>query len=65
MSNRVAEADIARLIREESVLVDKEGLVSLYEGVLKLAGWGLGGILRNAGKQGGARGAQLLRGRLG
>ncbi len=56
---------VVQLIRQESVLVDREGLVALYEAVHKMAGFGLGGILYAAGKKGGEQGARTLRERLG
>lgn len=61
----VNELEITRLIREESVLIDRGAIGELYETALKFVGIGIGGIMYTAGKKGGARGAQLLRTRLG
>lgn len=59
------EAQIMETVRQESVLIDRAGLVSLYGAVLRLAGLGVGGVLYQAGRQAGLRGAQLLQERLG
>ncbi len=56
---------VAEVVRESSVLIDKDGLSNLYESVLKIAGFGLGGILYTAGKKAGTKGAVLLKDRLG
>jgi len=56
---------VEEVVRESSVLIDKEGLSNLYESVLKIAGFGLGGILYTAGKKAGNKGAVLLKDRLG
>ncbi|MBO9362274.1 MAG: hypothetical protein J7452_08745, partial [Thermoflexus sp.] len=58
-------ARVVEVIRQESVLIDRAGLVSLYGAVLRLAGLGVGGMLYQAGRQAGLRGAQLLQERLG
>jgi predicted hydrocarbon binding protein len=58
-------ARVVEVIRQESVLIDRAGLVSLYGAVLRLAGLGMGGMLYQAGRQAGLRGAQLLQERLG
>ena len=59
------EQRVVALIREESVLIDRGAIGELYETALKFVGIGIGGIMYTAGKKGGARGAQLLRTRLG
>ncbi len=59
------EAQVIETIRRESVLIDRAGLISLYGAVLRLAGLGVGGVLYQAGRQAGLRGAQLLQERLG
>jgi len=59
------ETAVIETIRQESVLIDRAGLISLYGAVLRLAGLGVGGVLYQAGRQAGIRGAQLLRERLG
>lgn len=59
------EARIIETIRRESVWIDRAGLVSLYGAVIRLAGFGIGGVLYQAGRQGGLRGARLLQERLG
>ncbi len=56
---RVTEAVLA-----ESVLIDKQGIVALYESVRKMMGFGLGALLYRAGKTGGQQGARLLAQRL-
>src|SRR5512142_488387 len=61
----VNEPQVTRLIREESVLIDRGAIGELYETALKFVGIGIGGIMYTAGKKGGVRGAQLLRARLG
>lgn len=61
----VTNEDIIGLITQESVLVDKQGIVGLYEAAQKMMGLGLGGLLYRAGKVGGRRGAELLVQRLG
>ncbi len=55
---------IAATVLEESVLVDKQGIVALYDAVRKMMGLGLGGLLYRAGKTGGRQGARLLAERL-
>ncbi len=52
-------------ILEESVLIDKQGIVALYDAVRKMMGFGLGALLYRAGKTGGKQGATLLVDRLG
>ncbi len=52
---RIREAIVA-----ESVLVDRQGVVALYEAIHKMVGFGLGGLLYRAGKTGGMQGARLL-----
>lgn len=59
------KTQVIETIRRESVLIDRAGLISLYGAVLRLAGLGVGGVLYQAGRQAGIRGAQLLRERLG
>lgn len=59
------EAQVIETIRRESVLIERAGLISLYGAVLRLAGLGVGGVLYQAGRQAGLRGAQLLQERLG
>ncbi len=59
------EAQVIETIRRESVLIDRAGLTSLYGAVLRLAGFGVGGVLYQAGRQAGIRGARLLQERLG
>lgn len=59
------KTQVIETIRQESVLIDRAGLISLYGAVLRLAGLGVGGVLYQAGRQAGIRGAQLLRERLG
>ncbi|WP_376792911.1 V4R domain-containing protein [Thermoflexus sp.] len=59
------ETRVIETIRKESVLIDRAGLISLYGAVLRLAGLGVGGVLYQAGRHAGIRGAQLLRERLG
>ena len=56
---------VRRVIQNESVLIDRQGIVSLYEAVHKMMGFGLGGLLYRAGKIGGRQGAQVLAERLG
>ena len=60
MKNEMKEA-VEKVIVDNSVLVDREGISNLYASVLKIAGFGLGGILYTAGKKAGARGAILLK----
>lgn len=55
---------VEKTVCENSVLIDREGLSSLYTSVLKVAGFGLGGILYAAGKKAGNRGATLLQDQL-
>ncbi len=59
------EQQVIALVRDESVLIDRGAIGELYETGLRFLGIGIGGILYSAGKKGGARGAQLLRARLG
>jgi predicted hydrocarbon binding protein len=61
----VDDQQVIALIRDESVLIDRGAIGELYETALRFVGIGIGGILYTAGKKGGARGAQLLRARLG
>ena len=61
----VEEQQVITLIRTESVLIDRGAIGELYETALKFVGIGIGGIMYTAGKKGGARGARLLRTRLG
>ncbi len=56
---------VVQTILEESVLIDKQGIVALYDAVRKMMGFGLGALLYRAGKTGGRQGAQLLAQRLG
>ncbi len=56
--------EVRRVIQEESVLIDRQGIVALYEAAQKMMGLGLGGLLYRAGKLGGRQGAQLLAQRL-
>ncbi len=56
---------VRQMIVSESVLIDKHGIVSLYEAVHKMMGFGLGGLLYRAGKIGGHQGAKVLAERLG
>lgn len=60
----IDESEVIRVIRDESVLIDKGAIGELYETALKFVGLGVGGILYTAGKQGGLRGAHLLHERL-
>ncbi len=61
----IDQAQVIALIREESLLIDRGAIGELYETALRFVGIGIGGIMYSAGKKGGARGAQLLRSRLG
>ena len=54
----IDESEVIRVIRDESVLIDKGAIGELYETALKFVGLGVGGILYTAGKQGGSRGAR-------
>ena len=56
---------VRQMIVNESVLIDKQGIVSLYEAIHKMMGFGLGGLLYRAGKIGGHQGAKALAERLG
>ncbi len=56
---------VTEIILEESVLIDKQGIVALYDAVRKMMGFGLGALLYRAGKTGGKQGARLLAERLG
>lgn len=56
---------VRQAILEESVLVDKQGIVALYDAVHRMMGFGLGGLLYRAGKTGGIRGARALAERFG
>ncbi len=55
---------VRKMIVAESALIDKRGIVSLYEAVHKMMGFGLGGLLYRAGKMGGRQGAEMLAQRL-
>lgn len=55
---------VQEFIQQESVLIDKQGIVALYEAAQRMMGLGLGGLLYRAGKIGGRQGAQLLAQRL-
>lgn len=55
---------VQQTVMEESVLVDKQGIVTLYEAVHKMMGIGLGGLLYRAGKIAGRQSAGLLQERL-
>lgn len=57
--------EVRQIILNESVLVDKQGVISLYEAIHKMMGFGLGGLLYRAGKAGGVQGAKTLIERLG
>ncbi|NPA31186.1 MAG: hypothetical protein GXO37_04225 [Chloroflexi bacterium] len=56
---------VIQTVLDESVLIDKQGIVALYDAVRKMMGFGLGALLYRAGKIGGQQGAELLAGRLG
>ena len=55
---------VKQTVLEESVLIDKQGIVTLYEAVHKMMGIGLGGLLYRAGKIAGRQSAALLQERL-
>ncbi|NPA06823.1 MAG: hypothetical protein GXO54_05395 [Chloroflexi bacterium] len=55
---------VRETILAESVLIDKQGILGLYEAVRKMMGFGLGGLLYRAGKTAGHRSADLLAQRL-
>lgn len=55
------KARVIEVIRQESVLIDRAGIVSLYEAAPRRAGLGLDGMIHQAG----VRGARLLQERLG
>ncbi len=55
---------VQQTVLEESVLVDRQGIVTLYEAVHKMMGIGLGGLLYRAGKIAGQKSATLLQKRL-
>jgi len=52
---------VEKLVRSNSVLIDRDGLSDLYESILKIAGFGLGGILYTAGKKAANNGAVTLK----
>ncbi len=52
---------VEKAVRENSVLIDKDGLSNLYDSVLRIAGFGLGGILYTAGKKAAEKGTKLLK----
>ncbi|HEY57101.1 MAG TPA: hypothetical protein G4O04_00865 [Anaerolineae bacterium] len=55
---------VKQAVLDESVLVDRQGIVTLYEAVHKMMGIGLGGLLYRAGKIAGRQSAALLQERL-
>lgn len=55
------EEATGKIIMENSVLIDKDGISSLYASVLKMAGFGLGSILYAAGKKAGNKSAMSLK----
>jgi len=55
---------VRQIVLAESVLIDKQGIVALYEAVRKMMGFGLGALLYRAGKTGGRQGGRLLAQRL-
>jgi len=55
---------VKQTVLAESVLIDKQGIVALYESVRKMMGFGLGALLYRAGKTGGRQGGRLLAQRL-
>nr|WP_290666356.1 V4R domain-containing protein [Ardenticatena sp.] len=62
---QVNEQQIRDLIQAHSVLLARDGLATLYENIFKMAGFGLGGILYNAGKKAGEQGVAILQNELG
>ena len=56
---------VEKAVSKNSVLIDKDGLSNLYDSVLRIAGFGLGGILYTAGKKAAEKGSNLLRDNLG
>lgn len=65
MSTSINEQQIRDLIQSHSVLLARDGLATLYENIFKMAGFGLGGILYNAGKKAGEQGVAILQNELG
>ncbi len=63
--NNETLSEVKNMIKEDSVLIDKEGLSNLYDSVLKIAGFGLGGILYSGGKKAGEKGASAMKEKLG
>ncbi len=61
----IDEQRVIQMVQAESVLIDKQGVVALYEAVRKMMGFGLGGLLYRAGKTAGRQSAALLAQRLG
>lgn len=55
------KARVIEVIRQESALIDRAGIVSLYEAAPRRAGLGLDGMIHQAG----VRGARLLQEQLG
>jgi len=56
---------LSGIVEQDSIVVPRHALVLFYEGVLKVAGFGLGGMLVMAGKKAGVTLAEQFRKELG